>query len=69
MLYEFSLPTKAYKVPIGPNCLHEVKYEGYRMTLIREQDRVRLISSGGYGILLQHGAANSAATIAAGYNN
>jgi ATP-dependent DNA ligase len=27
--------------------LHEVKYDGYRMILIRDQDRVRLISRGG----------------------
>jgi ATP-dependent DNA ligase len=27
---------------------HEIKYDGYRMMLIREQDRVRLISRGGH---------------------
>jgi bifunctional non-homologous end joining protein LigD len=47
MLYAFSLPTKADKVPAGANWLHEVKYDGYRMMLIRDQDRVRLISRGG----------------------
>jgi len=31
MLYTFSLPTKADKVPVGPDWLHEVKYDGYRM--------------------------------------
>jgi hypothetical protein len=34
-------------VPAGPNWLHEVKYDGYRM-IIRKQDRVRLISRGGH---------------------
>jgi bifunctional non-homologous end joining protein LigD len=48
MLYTFSLPTKAAKVPVGPDWLHEVKYDGYRMMLIREQGRVRLISRGGH---------------------
>ncbi|MBO0759167.1 MAG: DNA ligase, partial [Bradyrhizobiaceae bacterium] len=48
MLYAFSLPTKADKVPTGPDWLHEVKYDGYRMMLIREGDRVRLISRGGH---------------------
>jgi bifunctional non-homologous end joining protein LigD len=48
MLYEFSLPTKANKVPIGPDWLHEIKYDGYRMMVIREQNRVRLISRGGH---------------------
>jgi len=45
MPYEFSIPTKADKVPAGPNRLHEVKYDGYRMMLIRERGRVRLIST------------------------
>jgi hypothetical protein len=31
---------------MSPTWLHEVKYDGYRMMLIREQDRVRLISRG-----------------------
>jgi bifunctional non-homologous end joining protein LigD len=48
MLYEFSLPTKSDKVPTGPEWLHEIKYDGYRMMLIREQDRVSLISRGGH---------------------
>ena len=47
MLYEFSLPTKADKVPTGPDWLHEVKYDGYRMMLIREQDGVRLTRNSG----------------------
>jgi ATP-dependent DNA ligase len=42
------LPIKADKVPAGADWLHEVKYDGYRMMLIREQDRVRLISRGGH---------------------
>jgi ATP-dependent DNA ligase len=28
MLYAFSLPTKADKVPTGSDWLHEVKYDG-----------------------------------------
>jgi bifunctional non-homologous end joining protein LigD len=47
MLYAFSLPTKADKVPAGPDCVHEIKYDGYRMMVIRDQDRVRLISRAG----------------------
>jgi bifunctional non-homologous end joining protein LigD len=46
-MYEFSLPTKADEVPTGPQWLHEIKYDGYRMLVIRDQDRVRLISTGG----------------------
>jgi hypothetical protein len=48
MLYTFAFPTKADKVPAGSDWLHEVKYDGYRMMLIREQGRVRLISRGGH---------------------
>jgi len=48
MLYEFLLPTKADKVPAGPDWIHEIKYDGYRMMVVRERDRVRLISRGGY---------------------
>jgi bifunctional non-homologous end joining protein LigD len=48
MLYEFSLPIKADKVPAGSDWIHEIKYDGYRMLVIRDHDRVRLISRGGY---------------------
>jgi bifunctional non-homologous end joining protein LigD len=47
MRYAFSLPTKADKVPAGSDWIHEIKYDGYRMMVIRDQDRVRLISRGG----------------------
>jgi ATP-dependent DNA ligase len=48
MLYTFSLPSQTAKVPVGPDWLHEVKYDGYRRMVIREQDRVRLIRRGGH---------------------
>jgi bifunctional non-homologous end joining protein LigD len=48
MPYPFSLPTKADKVPVGPDWIHEIKYDGFRMLVIRDQDRVRLISRGGH---------------------
>jgi bifunctional non-homologous end joining protein LigD len=31
MLYAFSLPTKADKVPTGDDWIHEIKHDGYRM--------------------------------------
>jgi bifunctional non-homologous end joining protein LigD len=46
MHYPFSLPTKADKVPTGPQWLHEIKFDGYRMMVVRDRDRVRLISRG-----------------------
>ena len=44
--FEFCLPTKGLNVPDGPDWLHEVKYDGYRLRLERDGDRVRLIIQG-----------------------
>jgi bifunctional non-homologous end joining protein LigD len=46
--FEFCLPTTSTSVPDGPNWLHEVKYDGYRLRLERDGDRVRLITRGRY---------------------
>jgi bifunctional non-homologous end joining protein LigD len=46
--FEFYLPTKSTSVPAGPDWLHEVRYDGYRLRLERDGDRVRLITRGGY---------------------
>ncbi|MCD9817675.1 ATP-dependent DNA ligase [Bradyrhizobium japonicum] len=46
--FEFAIPVKSTKVPSGPDWLHEIKHDGYRMRLMRENDRVRLITKGGY---------------------
>jgi bifunctional non-homologous end joining protein LigD len=35
-------------VPATPEWLHEIKYDGYRLRLERDGDRVRLITRGGY---------------------
>ncbi|MCA1452805.1 DNA ligase [Bradyrhizobium sp. BRP22] len=45
---DFALPVRADKVPAGPDWFHEIKYDGYRLQVIREHDRVRLITKGGY---------------------
>jgi bifunctional non-homologous end joining protein LigD len=47
-MFEFCFPTKAASVPDRPNWLHEVKYDGYRIRLERDGDRVRLVTRGGY---------------------
>jgi ATP-dependent DNA ligase len=44
---DFCLPTKATSVPDTPDWLHEVKYDGYRLRLERDGDRVRLITRHG----------------------
>ncbi len=46
--FNFCLPTRSTMVPSGPDWLHEVKYDGYRVRLERDGDRVRLITRGGY---------------------
>jgi arylsulfatase len=45
--FDFCLPTKSITVPSRPDWLHEVKYDGYRLRLERDGDRVRLITRGG----------------------
>jgi ATP-dependent DNA ligase len=45
--FEFCLPAAATAVPSGPDWLHEVKYDGYRLRVERDGDRARLITRGG----------------------
>jgi bifunctional non-homologous end joining protein LigD len=47
-VFEFCLPTTGTKVPAGPDWLHEIKYDGFRLRVERDGDRVRLITRGGY---------------------
>jgi bifunctional non-homologous end joining protein LigD len=42
------IPTRAYKVPVGPDWIHEVKHDGYRLQVRREGDTVRLFTRRGY---------------------
>ena len=44
MAYELCLASAGKQVPSGPDWIHEVKHDGYRMLVIRENDRVRLFS-------------------------
>jgi bifunctional non-homologous end joining protein LigD len=46
--FEFCLPSAGTNVPSGPEWLHEIKYDGYRLRVERDGDRVRLIARGGY---------------------
>jgi len=46
--FAFCIPTKATVVPDIADWLHEVKYDGYRLRLERDGDKVRLITRGGY---------------------
>jgi len=46
--FEFCIPTVGKVVPAGAHWFHEVKYDGYRLRVERDGDRVRLITRGGY---------------------
>jgi hypothetical protein len=46
--FEFCLPRVGTTVPAGHDWLHEIKYDGYRLRVERNGDRVRLITRGGY---------------------
>ena len=47
-IFQFCIPTRATAVPTGPDWLHEIKYDGYRLRIERDGDRVRLITRNGY---------------------
>jgi ATP-dependent DNA ligase len=42
------IPTRGTKVPLGPDWLHEIKHDGYRLIVQREGKRVRLLTRRGY---------------------
>jgi ATP-dependent DNA ligase len=39
--FGFCTPTRSTNVPATPDWLHEIKYDGYRLRLERDGDRVR----------------------------
>jgi bifunctional non-homologous end joining protein LigD len=42
------LPTRKTSVPAGPNWIHEIKHDGYRLTVQRDGQRVRLFTRNGH---------------------
>jgi bifunctional non-homologous end joining protein LigD len=46
--FEFCLPTNGKAVPSAPEWFHEIKFDGYRLRVERNGDRVRPITKGGY---------------------
>jgi bifunctional non-homologous end joining protein LigD len=48
MRFDFCIPTRGAKVPHTPDWLHEIKYDGYRLRVERDGDRVRLSTRNGY---------------------
>jgi hypothetical protein len=48
LTFEFCLPTVGTTVPAAPEWLHEIKFDGYRLRVERNGERVRLMTRGGY---------------------
>ncbi|EIG56176.1 RNA ligase family protein [Bradyrhizobium sp. WSM1253] len=46
--FEFCLPTAAKVVPDGPDWIHEIKYDGYRLRVERNGRAVRLLTKNGH---------------------
>jgi bifunctional non-homologous end joining protein LigD len=42
------IPTRAVKPPGGPDWVHEIKHDGYRLIVHRDGDAVRLFTRRGY---------------------
>src|ERR1700754_4044720 len=45
--FEPCIPTRATKVPAGPDWLHEIKYDAYRLIVQRDGKQVRLFTRNG----------------------
>ena len=46
--FEPCIPTRGTKVPSGPDWVHEIKHDGYRLIVQREGKRVRLFTRNGH---------------------
>jgi len=46
--YEPCIPTAGKAVPARPEWLHEIKYDGYRLIVVREDKRVKLLTRNGH---------------------
>ena len=42
------IPTRALKPPVGPDWVHEIKHDGYRLIVRRDGATVRLFTRRGY---------------------
>jgi bifunctional non-homologous end joining protein LigD len=47
-IYQPCIPRRSTTVPTGPDWLHEIKHDGYRLIVARDGARVRLFTRRGY---------------------
>jgi ATP-dependent DNA ligase len=47
-VYEPCLPTRGSTVPAGPDWLHEIKHDGYRLIVLRDGQQVRMFTRNGH---------------------
>jgi bifunctional non-homologous end joining protein LigD len=47
-LYEPCVPTRATALPTCPDWIHEIKHDGYRLIVERNDKRVRLFTRNGH---------------------
>ncbi len=47
-MLEPCIPPRGAKVPAGPDWIHEIKHDGYRLIVVRDGARVRLFTRNGY---------------------
>src|SRR3954454_19257471 len=47
-MYQPCIPTRGTEVPSGPDWLHEIKHDGYRLIVQREGKRVRMLTRNGH---------------------
>jgi len=48
MQFQPAIPTRGTKVPASSEWIHEVKYDGFRLIVVRNGDRVRLLTRNGH---------------------
>lgn len=48
LAFEPCIPTRGTKVPTGPDWIHEIKHDGYRLIVQRDGKRVRLWTRNGH---------------------